>query len=123
MEVPGLDQVELYKMFTRRNIIALCLQSLRSVPDFKYLVEHEITEGKTIELAWRMDTNLDWIWLDDDVYGEPRYWAVLCGLALKKVSHTTTVVVQQLILCFSDSSHSTRSSFRAASSDTCYLEG
>ncbi|KAJ7601025.1 Pleckstrin homology domain-containing protein [Mycena floridula] len=84
MDVPELDPDELYPIFNRENLIALCLQSLRSVEDYKYLIEHQLAEGKVLQLAWRMDTVLDWIWLDDDIYGEARRWAVLCGLALKK---------------------------------------
>ncbi|KAG7443112.1 uncharacterized protein BT62DRAFT_935448 [Guyanagaster necrorhizus] len=85
IDVPKMATVEGYsKMFTRANVIALCLQSLRKVPDWREVIEREISLGKVLELAWRMDTNLDWIWLEDDVYGQRRGWAVLCGLAYKQ---------------------------------------
>ena len=45
----------------------------------------QLERGVRLGLAWRMNTNLDWIWLDEDVRGNPRYWAVLYGLALKQV--------------------------------------
>lgn len=38
-----------------------------------------------MELAWRLDTNLDWVWWHDDIQGHPRPWAVLAGLALNQV--------------------------------------
>jgi hypothetical protein len=38
-----------------------------------------------MELAWRFDTNLEWVWWLDDIHGNPRTWAVLAGLALNQV--------------------------------------
>ncbi|KAK0201660.1 hypothetical protein DFS33DRAFT_1349082 [Desarmillaria ectypa] len=85
IDVPTITTVEGYsKTFTRSNVIALCLQSLRKVPDWKEVIEREISLGKVLELAWRMDTNLDWVWLEDDVYGQQREWVILCGLAFKQ---------------------------------------
>ena len=75
----------LHCLFKRENVIELCMESLRNLPDWKLLVEKEIKEGKSLQLAWRVDTNLDWVWLDTDVLGETRDWAVLCGLAFKQV--------------------------------------
>lgn len=45
-------------------------------------------EGKTLELAWRWGTNLDWVWLEDGIEEDEdnKGWNVLCGLALKQVS-------------------------------------
>ncbi|KAF8809576.1 hypothetical protein BYT27DRAFT_7094201 [Phlegmacium glaucopus] len=74
----------LYSLFKRENVIKLCVESLRSVPDWKFLMEKEINGGKSLQLAWRVDANLDWVWLETDVFGEPRDWAVLCGLAFKQ---------------------------------------
>ncbi|KAK0464663.1 guanine nucleotide exchange factor [Desarmillaria tabescens] len=85
IDVPMIATVEGYsRMFTRSNVIALCLKSLREVPDWKELIEQELGLGKVLELAWRMDTNLDWVWLEDDVYGQQRGWVVLCGVAYKQ---------------------------------------
>lgn len=86
IDIPTADNDRIYRVFSRENAIALCRDSLRSVPDWKNLVEREILEGKSLELAWRVDTNLDWVWLDDDIEGDMRQWAVLCGLALKQVT-------------------------------------
>lgn len=81
MEIPGVETPE---MFTRGNIIALCMHSLRQVKDWKELIELQLSQGKELELAWRLGTQLDWIWLDTDVLGNPRDCAVLCGLAMQQ---------------------------------------
>ena len=75
----------LFRLFRRENVIDLCTKSLRNIPNWKFLVEKEIKEGKSLQLAWRVDTNLDWVWLDTDILGETRDWAVLCGLPFKQV--------------------------------------
>ncbi|KAK7048271.1 hypothetical protein R3P38DRAFT_2605963 [Favolaschia claudopus] len=81
MEMPGVEAPE---MFTRENIKALCLDSLRRVQDWKELIDLQLSEGKELELVWRLGTLLDWVWLDTDVMGEPRECAVLCGLAMQQ---------------------------------------
>jgi hypothetical protein len=83
MELPGVESPE---MFTRDNIVALCTQSLRRIKDWRELIELQLSEGKELELAWRLGTQLDWVWLDTDVLGEPRECAVLCGLAMQQVT-------------------------------------
>lgn len=85
IDVPHISTVDSDRMFTRANIIRLCMESLHDVPDWQEIVERQMHGGKVLELAWRIDTNLDWIWLETDVYGLHRAWAVLCGLALKQV--------------------------------------
>ncbi|GLB38456.1 putative pleckstrin homology domain containing protein [Lyophyllum shimeji] len=85
IDVPS-DGGEISQVLSRANAIALCKNVLSSVPGWNELIEREMIEGKSLELAWRMDTNLDWIWLDDDVAGEERREAVLCGLALKQLT-------------------------------------
>ncbi|KAG6866302.1 hypothetical protein C0991_006398 [Blastosporella zonata] len=86
IDIPPGDSDRLSTVFSRENLIALCKSTLASVPDWKNLIEREMEEGKTLELAWRRDTNIDWVWLDHDVNGHERRWAVLCGLALKQSS-------------------------------------
>lgn len=88
IDIPDIGIVESQKglkMFTRSNVIGLCEKSLRSVGDWKTIMERQIAQGKMLQLTWRVDTHLDWIWLENDVDGKPREWAVLCGLALKQV--------------------------------------
>ena len=87
IDIPNIaiSTVDGNKMFTRSNIIRLCMESLHTVSDWKDVVERQIQGGRVLELAWRIDTNLDWIWLEDDVYNEERPWVVLCGLALQQV--------------------------------------
>ncbi|KAF5369386.1 hypothetical protein D9758_002548 [Tetrapyrgos nigripes] len=84
INTPGVDTLDGFRMFSRENIIALCIRSLREVSDWKFVIEREIAEGKSLQLAWRNGTHLDWIWLDDDVEGQARRWSVLCGLAVKQ---------------------------------------
>jgi len=85
IDIPSEDTDRASQVLSRENAIVLCINALRSVPGWTDLIEREVKEGKSLELAWRMDTNLDWIWLSDDVDGEERKWAVMCGLALKQV--------------------------------------
>jgi len=61
------------------------------VPEWDLLVESAlktVAEGEegSLELCWRTESKLDWVWLDDDVNGEPRPWSVLFGVALMNVS-------------------------------------
>ncbi|RDB17902.1 Meiotically up-regulated gene 56 protein [Hypsizygus marmoreus] len=93
IDIPTTDDQGIYEVCSRENIIALCKKSLRSVGDWNNLIEREVMKGKVLELAWRVDTNLDWIWREDDVDGESRPWAVLCGLALKQASQPAVLEI------------------------------
>ena len=84
-DMEGSNTVSLYSTFTRENIIKLCIDSLRNVPQWKYLMERQIQAGKSVQLAWRVGANLDWIWLEEDICGNYRNWSVLCGIAFKPV--------------------------------------
>ena len=83
----------LYRVFARENLIQLCLDSLRKMPDYKYLIEKAAEYGRSPQLAWRYQTNLDWVWLDQDVFGQPREWSVLCGLAFKQVGVSISTLI------------------------------
>jgi len=78
---------DLYRLFDRENVLNLCMDLLRKIPDWKYLLERAVREDERrgLQLAWRNELSLDWVWLDRDVCGEERPWAVACGLALKQV--------------------------------------
>lgn len=82
---PDTNNRTLYGVFRRDKIIQLCMEALRRVPDYKYLMETALQNGKSPQLAWRFQANLDWVWLDEDVFGKPRDWSVLCGLAFMQV--------------------------------------
>ncbi|OCH86402.1 hypothetical protein OBBRIDRAFT_797244 [Obba rivulosa] len=73
-----------YAVFNKDNLTRLCEKSLRAMPEYRALVECRLAEGATFELAWRHGANLDWVWQLEDVRGNPREWAVLCGIALKQ---------------------------------------
>ena len=89
IDVPNAENDQIYKVFSRDNVIRLCMDSLRAVPEWKNVIERQMAKGQTLQLAWRVDTNIDWIWLQHDTYKDPRRWAVLCGLALKQVRVTS----------------------------------
>ncbi|KJA24061.1 hypothetical protein HYPSUDRAFT_136823 [Hypholoma sublateritium FD-334 SS-4] len=89
IDIPGIDaenQFDSYAIFTRKNVIDICMDSLHNVPDWKYLIDEQLKKGHSLELAWRSTANLDWIWLENDVIGRPRGWHVLCGLALRQLA-------------------------------------
>ncbi|KAJ3910630.1 Pleckstrin homology domain-containing protein [Lentinula edodes] len=86
IDMPNLDSSQIYKVFSRENLIALSVQSLRAVPDWKNVIERQLAEGDVLQLCWRQGSYLDWIWLNKDVDGRLRDWDVLCGLALKQTS-------------------------------------
>lgn len=87
MDVPGSDTPDIdaaYGVFRKDNIIRLCEKYLRAAPEYHALLERELAEGAQFELAWRYETNLDWVWKEEDVRGKTRKWAVLSGLALRQ---------------------------------------
>ncbi|KAH7885352.1 Pleckstrin homology domain-containing protein [Phlebopus sp. FC_14] len=93
IDVPDTVNVErTFEMFGRMNVINLVRKALGSAHgsseatsrDWKHVVEREIVAGKTLALAWRLGTQLDWIWQEEDVQGSARRWAVLSGLAFRQ---------------------------------------
>lgn len=79
-----------YSVFQRENLVDLCVKTLSTIPDWGLVMQRRIEEGVHFQLAWRMDTKLDWVVWEDDVLGRPRKWAVLAGLALGQVSAAFT---------------------------------
>ncbi|KAJ8523170.1 hypothetical protein ONZ45_g276 [Pleurotus djamor] len=96
IQVPptGVDGPNTYKIFGRQNILELVRSSLQNEPYWKYLVESRLEQGLSLELAWRNGTTLDWVWLEDDVDGREREWAVLCGLAFLQSSTISRLEVR-----------------------------
>ncbi|EIW80949.1 hypothetical protein CONPUDRAFT_103997 [Coniophora puteana RWD-64-598 SS2] len=93
LAVPVGDTTDLDKafaMFSKSNIINLVRNSLKEVSgsavmsDWEAIISQKDAVGKSIELAWRSEAKLDWIWWDKDVDGNSRDWAMLCGMALKQ---------------------------------------
>ena len=87
VDVPGFDTADIsaaYKVFQKENVVLLCQRYLQRAPEYRALLEHELAGGAKFELAWRLNSELDWVWQDTDVQGNARQWAVLCGLALKQ---------------------------------------
>lgn len=75
-----------YGLFDRDTVVQLCEKSLRTIPEWGWLVQRRIDDGLSLELAWRMGAKLDWVWQLRDLHGRPRDWAVLYGLSLNQVS-------------------------------------
>lgn len=63
----------------------LCKRVLNSVEEYDAVIGKALAEGSSLQLAWRVDARLDWVWQTEDVTGKPRDWAVLYGLPLKQV--------------------------------------
>lgn len=87
-ELPNLnlmDQKTAIRMFSRRNIIALCIKSMKPIPGWSNFIEHERKKGRKLQLAWRFETHVDWVWNDETCEDKQREWTVLSGLALKNV--------------------------------------
>ncbi|KAF9565683.1 hypothetical protein CPC08DRAFT_629344 [Agrocybe pediades] len=89
-----LDSTALYDLFKRENVIKMCMELLPAVPDWQHLVETEIKKGKSLQLAWRLKANLDWVWLETDVEDKERDWAVLCGLAFRQSSRPPVLEIR-----------------------------
>ena len=88
LDLPNLDELILsdYGLFDRDTVVQLCEKSLRTVREWGWLVQRRIDEGLSLELAWRMGAQLDWVWQFRDLHEQSRDWAVLYGLALNQVS-------------------------------------
>ena len=82
IDIPGNAD---YSIFSYDNLVALSMRTFSTIQDWDVIVQKRLAEGAHFELAWRLDTNLDWVWWHNDVYGNPRVWEVLAGLALNQV--------------------------------------
>ncbi|VDC02434.1 unnamed protein product [Peniophora sp. CBMAI 1063] len=82
VDVPSLDDERDVAVFSHDNLIKLCRQTLRSLPDWNFILESRLAEGAQLGLSWRHGTMLDWVWWSKDLEGKQREWAVLAGLAL-----------------------------------------
>lgn len=82
---PGGQDLD-YTVFQRDNLIELCVKTLKTIQDWGVIMQRRLDEGARLQLAWRMDTKLDWVVWENDVLGHERKWAVLAGLALGQVS-------------------------------------
>ncbi|KAF8271995.1 hypothetical protein EI94DRAFT_1678633 [Lactarius quietus] len=83
-----------YSIFSHDNLVALCMKTLSSVQDWDVIIKNRLAEGAHMELAWRLDTNLDWVQWLDDIHGNPRTWAVLAGLAFKQAGRAAHLEVR-----------------------------
>ncbi|CCM03526.1 uncharacterized protein FIBRA_05660 [Fibroporia radiculosa] len=97
VNVPGADYSKFstaLAVFDRQNLLRLCLERLRKVKEYDFLIGQKLASGAKLALAWRLDTKLDWVRHVDDIQGSPRKWAVLCGLALNQGSKSAHLEVR-----------------------------
>lgn len=88
VDIPNLDRGaagDSWKHFTRSYLIEACGRSLSGLPDWDSLMESPVLRGARLELAWRKESKLDWVWLETDEEGREIDWQVLFGLALRQV--------------------------------------
>lgn len=89
-DIVNLDRA--YGTFSVQKIINLVRQSMISADgissvasrDWKCVIEQQLQTGKRLELNWRLEAQLDWVWQTEDVQGSARPWAVLSGLPLNQ---------------------------------------
>ena len=74
-----------YAIFTPNNTVNLCKQVLHKVEDYDAVIGKALSEGASLQLAWRVDARLDWVWQTEDVLGKQREWVVLYGLSIRQV--------------------------------------
>ena len=74
-----------YTFLCHDNLVALCMRTLSTVQDWGVIIRKRLASGARMELAWRFDTTLDWVWWLNDTNGNSHTWAVLAGLALNQV--------------------------------------
>ncbi|KAF9808582.1 hypothetical protein IEO21_07826 [Rhodonia placenta] len=87
IDMPRFEGIELtaaYRIFENKNVLRLCRENLSKTGNEHELLRHKLATGAKLALAWRSETNLDWVSQLDDVQGNPRKWAILCGLALNQ---------------------------------------
>ncbi|QRW06517.1 nuclear pore complex protein [Ceratobasidium sp. AG-Ba] len=87
VDIPNLDRgtsSDSWKRFTRSYLIEACGSSLRGLPDWDAMMESPVLRGSKLELAWRKESKLDWVWLEHDEQGKELDWQVLFGLALRQ---------------------------------------
>ena len=88
VSIPIPNEGEDFESLSRDFILDACSNALDHSFAWKTVIEMPVVNGRRLELCWKRDTNLDWIWLRDDVNGNKREWEVLYGLAMQTVSNS-----------------------------------
>ena len=94
-----LDFHHAYQVFTPTNTVNLCKQVLDAVEDYDAVIGRALETGASLQLAWRVDARLDWVWQPDDVTGKYRDWAVLYGLSIRQVRSAVLVSQRSRLSC------------------------
>jgi hypothetical protein len=72
---------------------------MSGIPEWDLLIETALKGGADgeegrLELCWRTGSKLDWAWLEDDIDGKPRPWALVFGIALLSVSFPIVLMIE-----------------------------
>ncbi|CAE6440171.1 unnamed protein product [Rhizoctonia solani] len=96
VDMPDLDHgaSDSWKRFTRSYLIKVCGRSLRGLPDWDSMMESPALRGSRLELAWRKESKLDWVWQETDEEGNEIDWQVLFGLALRQPSFPSQLEIR-----------------------------
>jgi len=82
-ELPSAEFLEMgkaYQTVSRPYILDACRTSLGH-DDW----EQACNDGGKLEICWRKNGNLEWIWLDRDIDGNSRDWAVIYPIGFRQV--------------------------------------
>ncbi|KAG9035602.1 hypothetical protein FRB95_011008 [Tulasnella sp. JGI-2019a] len=82
-DVPSAEFLEVnqgYRTISRRYILDMCRQYI-GPEDWEKILD----DAGQVELCWRKNGNLEWIWLDLDVNGETRAWSVVHPVGFRQL--------------------------------------
>ncbi|KAG8886651.1 hypothetical protein FRB97_000071 [Tulasnella sp. 331] len=82
-DVPSSEFLEVtqgYKTINRSYILDTCRQEI-GTEDWRRICD----DAGSVELCWRRNGNLEWIWLDRDVDGNPRDWSVIYPVGFRRL--------------------------------------
>ena len=81
-----------WKFVTRDYVIDQCSRAMEGSFAWQTVIQLPILNGRRLELCWRSNSKLDWVWLKDDVNGKRRDWEVLFGMAMNYVCVSSLVL-------------------------------
>ncbi|OCB84999.1 hypothetical protein A7U60_g7956 [Sanghuangporus baumii] len=78
-----------WREVTRDFVIDECSEAMEGSFAWQTVIQLPILNGRRLELCWRLDTRLDWVWLKNDVDGRKRDWEILFGAAISRLGSPT----------------------------------
>lgn len=98
LDVPNADFLEVqqgYQTISRRYILEQCQESL-GAEDWERACDDD--DDVKLELCWRKNGNLEWIWLDTDGDGDPRDWSVIWPVGFRQVEYRWSPTIDWVTL-------------------------